>query len=92
MKSSGVQRWDLLVGALASLIAVGGVLLSIAVGNTESIGLGNVRRETQYFLATLSIVFFILVAIKAGLRYRSKCQTACTWSIDRLLNRPSRQG
>ena len=42
---SRVQRWDLVVGGFASLVAVGGLLLSITLGNTASLGLGDFHRE-----------------------------------------------
>lgn len=91
MKSSGSQRWDLLVGVLASLVAISGLGFSIAVGNTASIGFGHVNRETQSFLAVLAAMFLILVAIKGGLRYRKRRQAIRGWSIERLLNPPKRR-
>jgi len=91
MKSSRTQRWDLVVGCLASLVAIAGLGVSIAVGNSASVGFGHVQRETQRFLAVLAAMFLMLIAIKAGLRYRKGCQAGCGWSIERMLNRPRRQ-
>jgi len=88
----GAQRWDLVVGIVASLVAISALGLSIAVGNTASVGFGNVHRETQIFLAALAGMFLILVAIKAGMRYRKGCQALCGLSIDRLLDRRRRHG
>ena len=92
---SGVQRWDLLVGGFASLIAVGGLLLSIKLGNTASLGLGDVHRDTQKFLATIAAMFLILIAIKAGLRFRRARQAGhgtCGWSFERLRSWPRHRG
>ncbi len=75
MKSSRSQRWDLVVGGMASLVAISGLGLSIAVGNTTAVGFGHVQRETQNFLAMLAAMFLVLIAIKAGLRYRKWCQS-----------------
>lgn len=75
MKSTRVQRWDLAVGALASLTAVAGLLVSIRLGNTASLGLGTFHRASQEFMAGLAAMFLILVAIKAGLRYRRTRQS-----------------
>jgi hypothetical protein len=88
MKSS---RWDLLVGLAASCVAIAGLGLSIAVGNTTAIGFGNIRRETQEALGLLAGIFLILIAIKAGLRSQISCQ-AFRGRIDGLLKRPSRRG
>lgn len=85
MKSSRSQRCDLVVGSLASLVAIAGLLLSIALGNTASVGFGDLPRETQKFMAVLAAIFLILIMIKAGIRYRGGCKAACAWSIERLL-------
>jgi hypothetical protein len=95
MKSSHSQRWDLVAGGAASLIAIAGLLLSIALGNTTSIGFGHLHPETQKFMAVLAATFLILVVIKAGLRYRRTNQTgnsACGLSLKRLLHPPRRRG
>ncbi|MBN9657065.1 MAG: hypothetical protein J0H49_02750 [Acidobacteria bacterium] len=91
MRSSRVKRWDLVVGVLASLVAISGLGLSIAVGNTASVGFGRVHRETQNFLAVLGATFLILIAIKTGLRYRKRSKAACGWSVERMLNQPWRR-
>jgi hypothetical protein len=91
MKSSRTQRWDLVVGVGASLVAIFGFGLSMAIGNTTSVGFGNVQRETQNFLAVVAGMFLILVAIKAGFRYRSARQGVCGWSIERLIKRSRRR-
>ena len=84
MKSSRAQRWDLVVGAFASLVAIAGLLLSIALGNTASVGFGFLHPDTQKFMAALAGVFLVLVAIKAGIRYRSESQAVCAWSVERF--------
>lgn len=75
---SRVQRWDLVVGACASLIAVAGLLLSVSLGNNVSLGFGNFHRDIQELLAVLAAMFLILVAIKAGLRYRTGANVSAT--------------
>jgi hypothetical protein len=83
------QRWDLVFGALASLVAIAGFLLSVRLGNTASLGLGNFHCDTQKFMAMLAAMFLILVAIKAGLRYRKTGRTSpttCGWNFERMLN------
>jgi len=92
---SRVQRWDLVVGGFASLIAVAGLLISITLGNTSSLGLGDFNRDAQQFMAMLAAMFLTHVAVKAGLRYRRTRQTdhsTCGWSFERLLNPPRRRG
>lgn len=90
MKSSSVRRWDLVVGALASLIAVAGFLLSISLGNTATVGFGFLAPESQKFMLILAAVFLILVAIKAAIRFRCGDPAACEGSLDRLLKRRRR--
>lgn len=92
MKSSRAQRWDLVIGALASLVAVAGLLLSISLGNTASVGLGFLLPDTQKFMAALAGVFFVLVLIKAAIRYRGESQALCAWSIERLIRRREGDG
>lgn len=92
---SRVQRWDLVVGAMASLVAVAGLLLSLAVGNRASVGFGELRPELQMLLLSLGAVFLILVAIKAAMRYRRSGQAVCASSIDVLMRntvRTARKG
>ena len=84
MKSSRAQRWDLVIGALASLVAVAGLLLSLAVGNTKSIGVGSITLETQRFMLWLAVVSLMLVGIKFGMRYRDG--GACRLNIRRWFN------
>ena len=91
MKSSSAQRWDVVIGAVASVIAITGLALSISLGNTTSIGFGSLNSETQKFMAVLAGMFLVLVGIKAGLRYSSKCQGLCGWRIERLLRRARRR-
>ena len=59
---------------LASLIAICGLAISIAAGDTTSLGFGRIYRETQNSLAALAIVFLVLVAIKAIIRFRRGIQ------------------
>ena len=80
---SRAQRWDVVIGALASLIAIVGLLLSLALGNTWSIGFGYLRPETQKFMAVLAGIFLVLVAIKTSVRYRQGCR----WNLEQLLKR-----
>jgi cytochrome c biogenesis protein CcdA len=94
MNASRPQRWDLVVGALASLVSIAGLVLSITLGNTDSLGFGNFHRDAQQFMAVLAAMVLILVAIKAGLRYRTvrkSAQTACAWRFGRLRKRPRRR-
>jgi len=87
MKSSHSQRWDLVVGGAASLIAVAGLLLSIVVGNTTSIGFGYLHPGTQKFMVVLAGMFLILVAIKAGIRHSGVRRGACGLSVARPAKR-----
>ena len=73
MKAPRARRWDLVVGGAASLVAISGISLSITVGNTTSVGFGNLNGETQKFLVVLAGIFLILIAIKAVFRYRKQC-------------------
>ncbi len=91
MKSSQSQRWDIVVGGAASLIAIAGLALSIAVENTASVGFGDVHRETQNVLVVIAGIFLILVAIKAGLRYGKGCYGDCDWTVERLFIRSRRR-
>lgn len=85
MKSSRLPRWDLVIGALASLVAVSGFLFSLAVGNTATVGFGTVHLGTQKFMAVLAGVFLLLLIIKTAIRYRPSCQATCVWSLERFL-------
>ncbi len=66
------------MGVFASIIALGGLLLSIAVGNTESIGFGAIDRHTQAALAWVAGVVLVLVFIKIGIRCRGLVAPDCT--------------
>lgn len=72
MKS--VKRWDVVVGLTASLVAIAGLLLSMALGNTGSLGFGHLSSKTQEFLISLASLFLFLVMIKALLRYCGRNQ------------------
>lgn len=69
MRASQRQRWDLVVGALGSVIAIVGLLLSVVAGNTMAAGFGVIDRDTQKALAWLASVFAVLILFKAGIRY-----------------------
>ena len=47
MKVARCYRWDLVVGGAAALIAIAGLGLSVALGNTETIAAGTITGETQ---------------------------------------------
>ena len=64
-----MQRWDLVRGALASMVAVAGLLLSVRLGNTHAAIFGFLDRPTQVFLAVLAAFLGIMVAVKTQLRY-----------------------
>ena len=68
------------MGVFASLIALGGLLLSIAAGNTESIGFGVIDRHMQAALAWVAGVVLVLVFIKIGIRCRGLVAAECTFS------------
>ncbi len=70
---------------MASLIAIAGFLLSIALKNTASIGFGFLHVESQKFMAVVAGTFLILVAIKSSVRYRRGRGAVCVWSLERLL-------
>jgi hypothetical protein len=89
---SRVQRWDLMIGTLASLVAIAGLLLNLAIGNTASVGFGVLSRETQKFMTVLAALFLSLVAIKAGIRYHSRERTVRACSIDALKKRRGGHG
>ena len=71
-----MRRWDLLLGASAAAVAIVGLLVSICANNTNSAGFGSIERETQKTLACLSGVFFVLVLVKASIRFRGGVTTA----------------
>ena len=77
MKASSAQRWDLAVGGIACLIAVAGLLLSIALGNTKALPGVVVDSETQKMLAVPAAIFLLLVLVKAGVRFRRGSLAAC---------------
>ena len=89
MKAPRSARWDLVVGAIASLIAVIGLLLSLGTDNTSSLGGVAIDRETQKFLAAVAGTFLILIGIKAGLRFRGRT-SPFRWSIQELRKREPR--
>jgi hypothetical protein len=68
------------MGVFASLIALGGLLLSIAAGNTESIGFGVIDRDTQAALAWVAGAVLVLVFIKIGIRCRRLVAPDCTFN------------
>ena len=78
---------------MASLVAVAGLLRSLAVGNESSLGLGAVDLETQRFMAVLAGMVFVLIGIKAGLRFGMVRQNTCEWTVGRILKgcRPRRK-
>ena len=80
MKARPIRRWDLAMGVFASLIALGGLLLSIAAGNTESIGFGVIDRDTQAALAWVAGAVLVLVFIKIGIRCRRLVAPDCTFN------------
>jgi hypothetical protein len=82
-KTRSVRRWDLLLGASASAVAIVGLLLNISAGNTDSAGFGSVDRETQKTLAGLAGVFLVLVLVKTGIRFRDGLTTMCFLSWQR---------
>lgn len=83
MKSSRVQRWDLVVGAVASLISIAGLLLSVALGNTAAFAGASVDHKTQKFLVVLGGAFLLLVVIKTGVRCRRGNVQTCSRSLGR---------
>ena len=85
MKASQRQRWDLVVGALASVIAIMGLLLSVGAGNTMSAGFGVIDLDTQKALAWLAGVFASLMLVKTGIRYRDGIAAACSMSFQRWI-------
>ena len=56
------------MGASASVIAIGGLLLNIAAGNTNSVGFGVIDHRTQAGLAWVAGAVLVLVFIKIGIR------------------------
>jgi hypothetical protein len=86
MGSSPRLRWDLLVGLLASLIAMAGLGISISLRNTASIG-GAIDLQVQRTLAMLALQLLLLVLIKAGLRYRGDVKTYRRGLGGRMLGR-----
>ena len=68
------------MGVFASLIALGGLLLSIAAGNTESIGFGVIDRDTQAALAWVAGAVLVLVFIKIVIRCRRLVDPDCTFN------------
>ena len=83
MKVARSDRWDLVVGVAAAVIAIAGLGLSVALGNTETIAAGTIASETQRSLLVLAAVFLLLVLVKAGIRYRRFLSTTCPWSLER---------
>ena len=70
MKVARSDRWDLVVGGAAAVIALASLCLSIALGNTETIAAGTIASETQRALLVLAGVFLLLVLVKAAIRYQ----------------------
>jgi hypothetical protein len=91
MKVARCYRWDLVVGGAAAVIAIAGLGLSVALGNTETIAAGTIASETQRALLVLAGVFLLLVLIKAGIRYRGVLSTACPGSLERWWLRRQRR-
>lgn len=91
MKVARSDRWDLVVGGAAAVIALAGLVLSIAIGNTETIAAGTITSETQRSLLVLAGVFFLLVLVKAGIRYRNSSARACPSSLERWWPRRQRR-
>jgi hypothetical protein len=87
MDSARNRKWDVAVGAAASLIALAGLGLSVTFGNTEAAGLGHIDSTTQKQLAAVAGAFLILVAIKAGIRFRYRPVPACSGSLEQVWRR-----
>jgi hypothetical protein len=81
MGSSSSRRWDLLVGVLASLIALAGLVVSISLRNTITIG-GAIDLQFQETLAVLALLVLLLVVIKAALRYRGHVRQLCRRGLE----------
>ncbi|MBX7135093.1 MAG: hypothetical protein K1X67_20700 [Fimbriimonadaceae bacterium] len=81
MSRARIRRWDLVVGALASLIALAGLVVSIALRNTTSVG-GSIDLASQKTLAALAGMFLTLVLVKAGIRYCGSDRAICLQSLD----------
>lgn len=75
-----MQRWDLVLGLVASAIAVAGLLLSVVLGNTRAAIFGFLDQRTQLFLAVLAALLGILVLVKTQVRssrHRSETERGC---------------
>jgi hypothetical protein len=81
MTSSRFRRWDIVVGAAASVVAISGLLLSITLGNTAAMGVGPINRETQKCLLAVAGVFSVLIAIKVTVHHRRSSE-ACRCSLE----------
>ena len=65
---------------MASLVALGGLLLSIVGGNTTAAGFGVIGRHTQEGLAWVAAAVLILVIIKIEIRRRGIVAPDCRFS------------
>jgi hypothetical protein len=87
MEAARKRKWDIAIGAAASVIALAGLGVSITVGNTESAGLGDIDPRTQKQLAAVAATFLILVAIKAGIRFRNRPVSVCSGGLEQVWRR-----
>lgn len=89
MSTARIRRWDLVVGALASLIALAGLATSIALRNTSSVG-GTIDLQSQKTLAVLAGMFLTLVLVKAAIRCRGSERNTCRLSREKLGAAPTK--